>query len=80
MASKEITPEQLQMLEELVARARRVQPFIEGYTQVRVDRMCQAVAWAAGNPEDFQRLCWMGVSLVESRWKGLPCRSAVSKI
>lgn len=61
MASKEITPEQLQMLEELVARARRVQPVIEGYTQERVDRMCQAVAWAAGNPEDFQRLCWMGV-------------------
>lgn len=61
MASKEITPEQLQMLEELVARARRVQPVIEGYTQERVDRMCRAVAWAAGNPEDFQRLCWMGV-------------------
>lgn len=61
MASKEITPEQLQMLEELVARARRVQPIIEGYTQERVDRMCRAVAWAAGNPEDFQRLCWMGV-------------------
>lgn len=61
MASKEITPEQLQMLEELVARARRVQPVIEGCTQERVDRMCRAVAWAAGNPEDFQRLCWMGV-------------------
>ena len=61
MASKEITPEQLQMLEELVARARRVQPVIEGYTQERVDRMCRGVAWAAGNPEDFQRLCWMGV-------------------
>ncbi|RRD64020.1 aldehyde dehydrogenase family protein [Fretibacterium sp. OH1220_COT-178] len=61
MATKEITAEQLQMLEELVARARRVQSVIEGYSQERVDRMCRAVAWAAGNPEDFQRLCWMGV-------------------
>lgn len=61
MATKEITSEQLQMLEELVARARRVQSVIEGYSQERVDRMCRAVAWAAGNPEDFQRLCWMGV-------------------
>lgn len=61
MATKEITSEQLQMLEELVARARRVQSVIEGYSQERVDRMCRAVAWAAGNPEDFQRLCWMGM-------------------
>jgi sulfoacetaldehyde dehydrogenase len=59
--AKEITPEDLKILEDLVARARKVQPIIENYTQEQVDRMCQAVAWAAGNPRDFERLCWMGV-------------------
>ncbi len=59
--AKDITPEQTQYLEGLVARARKAQSVIENYTQEQVDRMCQAVAWAAGNPEDFQRLCRMGV-------------------
>ena len=61
MASKEITPEQLQYLEDLVARARRAEAAIANHSQERVDRMCQAVAWAAGNPDAFERLCWMGV-------------------
>ncbi|GHS88436.1 hypothetical protein AGMMS49957_09930 [Synergistales bacterium] len=59
--AKEITPEQTQHLEDLVARARKVQTVIENYSQERVDRMCQAVAWAAGNPKDFEKLCFMGV-------------------
>ncbi|EFC90906.1 MULTISPECIES: aldehyde dehydrogenase family protein [Dethiosulfovibrio] len=61
MASKEITPEQLEVLEKLVEKARRVQGIIENYDQERVDRMCRAVAWAAGNPENFDRLGKMGV-------------------
>ena len=59
--AKEITPEQMKMLEELVTKSREAQAVIENYTQEKVDRMCRAVAWAAGNPKDFQRLCWMGV-------------------
>jgi sulfoacetaldehyde dehydrogenase len=59
--AKEITPEDMKTLEELAARARKVQSIIENYSQERVDRMCRAVAWAAGNPMDFERLCWMGV-------------------
>ncbi|GHV53297.1 hypothetical protein FACS1894206_03700 [Deltaproteobacteria bacterium] len=61
MADKEITPDELTKLEEMVARARRVEPIIATYSQERVDRMCQAVAWAAGNPNSFEKLCWMGV-------------------
>ncbi|MDR1509002.1 MAG: aldehyde dehydrogenase family protein, partial [Synergistaceae bacterium] len=34
---------------------------IEHYPQERVDRICRAIAWAAGNPETFEKLCWMGV-------------------
>jgi sulfoacetaldehyde dehydrogenase len=59
--AKEIAPEQMKMLDELVGRARRAQAVIENYAQERVDRMCQAVAWAAGNPKNFEKLCWMGV-------------------
>ena len=59
--AKEIAPEQMQMLEEMESKARKAQAVIENYTQEKVDRMCQAVGWAAGNPRDFERLCWMGV-------------------
>lgn len=61
MAEKTITPEQLQILEEIFARARAAEKIIEHYPQERVDRMCRAVAWAAGNPETFEKLCRMGV-------------------
>lgn len=61
MAAKEITQEQTLMLEKIFARARDAQKIIENYPQERVDRMCRAVAWAAGNPDTFERLCWMGV-------------------
>lgn len=61
MAKKEITAEQMQELEQMFARAREAQTIIENYTQERVDRMCQCVAWAVGNPKEFDRLCKMGV-------------------
>jgi len=61
MAAKEITPEQMAMLEEIFDRAREAAKTIENYSQERVDRMCRAVAWAAGNPDTFERLCRMGV-------------------
>ena len=59
--NKECTLEQEEILKQHVDRARKVQPIIEKYDQERVDRMCRAVAWAAGNPADFDRLCKMGV-------------------
>lgn len=61
MATKEVTPEQQKQLDEIFDRARKASKIIENYSQERVDRMCRAVAWAAGNPDTFERLCWMGV-------------------
>ena len=61
MATKELTPEQTEMLEGIFARARAAAKIIENYPQERVDRMCQAVGWAAANPDTFEKLCWMGV-------------------
>ena len=36
--AKEITPEQIQMLDEMIERARAALKIIEGYDQERVDR------------------------------------------
>ena len=61
MAKHEVTPEQIATLEGYFTRARAAEKIIENYTQERVDRMCQCVAWAAGNPKTFQEVCHMGV-------------------
>lgn len=58
---KEMTPEQIQELDELFARARKAQKIIETYDQARVDRLCQAVAWAVANTTTFHRLVEMGI-------------------
>ena len=44
--AKEITPEQIEMLEDIVARARKAAAEIETYDQARVDRLAQAVGAA----------------------------------
>ena len=41
--AKEVTPEQIQMLDEMVARAQKAADIIATYDQARVDRLCQAV-------------------------------------
>lgn len=61
MAEKSITPEQQQELDDLFRRSRAAQKIIAGYDQARVDRLCQCVAWAAGNIKTFDRLGKMGV-------------------
>ena len=44
--AKEVTVEQIEMLDEMVARARVAADIIATYDQERVDRLCQAVAAA----------------------------------
>ena len=59
---KGITPEQQQELDEAFARARKALAIIETYDQARVDRLCQAVAWAVANKRTFSRLVDMGIA------------------
>lgn len=40
--AREVTAEQITMLEELVAKARKAAAVIETYDQARVDHLCQA--------------------------------------
>jgi sulfoacetaldehyde dehydrogenase len=59
---KGITEEQQQELDEVFARARKAFAVIETYDQARVDRLCQAVAWAVANRRSFTRLVAMGIT------------------
>lgn len=58
---KEITLEQEKELDELMERAKRAAKIIETYDQARVDRLCQAVAWAVSNKQTFVKLVDMGI-------------------
>jgi sulfoacetaldehyde dehydrogenase len=58
---KGITPEQQQELDAAFERARQALAIIETYDQARVDRLCQAVAWAVANKRTFARLVEMGI-------------------
>lgn len=59
--AKEITPEQLQELDVLFERAAVAQKILETYDQERVDRLCQAVAWAVTNKKTFEKLVTMSI-------------------
>jgi sulfoacetaldehyde dehydrogenase len=60
-SKKLISDEQRQELDEAFARARKALAVIETYDQARVDRLCQAVAWAVANKRAFTRLVDMGI-------------------
>src|SRR5450631_3622958 len=60
-----LTSEQQQELDDVYTRARAALKVIEGYDQARVDRLCQAVAWAVSNKRTFTDLVGMGIA--ESR-------------
>ena len=58
---KPLRPEQEQELDDLLAKARAAQKVIETYSQEKVDRLCQAVAWAVANKVTFTRLVAEGI-------------------
>jgi sulfoacetaldehyde dehydrogenase len=60
-SKKLTTDEQRQELDEAFERARSALAIIETYDQARVDRLCQAVAWAVANKRAFTRLVDMGI-------------------
>ncbi|MBK9444280.1 MAG: aldehyde dehydrogenase family protein [Comamonadaceae bacterium] len=60
-----INAEQREELDTAFAKARAALAIIETYDQARVDRLCQAVAWAVSNKKTFTRLVSEGIA--ESR-------------
>ena len=65
LVKTEITEEQRAELDGAFERARKALAIIETYDQARVDRLCQAVAWAVANKKVFTGLVAMGIA--ESR-------------
>src|ERR1041385_8408771 len=61
-SEKPISSDQQQELDDAFARARKALAIIETYDQARVDRLCQAVAWAVSNRRSFTRLVAMGIA------------------
>ena len=57
-----ITEEQQQELDQAFERARNALAIVETYDQARVDRLCQAVAWAVANKVTFTRLVDEGIA------------------
>src|SRR3984885_2221729 len=59
--AKQITEEQKHQVQELLQRARAAMCAIADYDQARIDRLCQALAWAIANEKTFTRLAHMSV-------------------
>jgi sulfoacetaldehyde dehydrogenase len=56
-----INEEQKAELDQAFERARKALAIIETYDQARVDRLCQAIAWAVANKRTFSGLVDMGI-------------------
>ena len=59
--TKGLTPVQQEELDQVFVKARAAAAIIATYDQARVDRLCQAVAWAVANKKTFERLVAMGI-------------------
>jgi len=59
--ARDITEAERAYAKDLLAKARRAMCLIESYDQAKVDRLCQAVAWAVANEKTFTRLSHMSV-------------------
>jgi sulfoacetaldehyde dehydrogenase len=59
--ARALTPEEADVARTAIASARRAMAAIADYDQAKVDRLCQAVAWATANLETATRLAVMSV-------------------
>jgi len=58
---KDLRPEQIEELDAAFEKARKALAIIETYDQERVDKLCQAVAWAVSNTKTFMGLVKMSI-------------------
>ena len=59
--ARDITAAERDYAQDLLRRARAAMSMIESYDQARVDRLCQAIAWATANEKTFTRIAQQGV-------------------
>src|SRR3954468_6160568 len=77
MASRATTPEETALAQTLLDRARAAMKAIETLDQAAVDRLCQAIAWAAANEVTATRLARMSV---DESGMGIPEPSRRGKV
>ena len=58
---KEMTPEQVEELNQLIERGRKALKEIEGFDQSKLNELCQAVAWSVSNKKAFAELSALSV-------------------
>ena len=61
MADREITAQELQMMDDMFAKANAAAKVIETYDQQRVDKLIQAVAWSVVNLQTWKPLAYEAV-------------------
>ncbi len=59
--AREITQDEIDTIDAMMARARAAMEEIKDYDQAQVDRLAQALGWACGNETTFVRIAQMGV-------------------
>jgi sulfoacetaldehyde dehydrogenase len=59
--AREITPEEIATVDEMIDRASVAMEQIKDYDQEQVDRLARALGWHCGNEKTFLRIAQMGV-------------------
>ncbi|RYH04454.1 aldehyde dehydrogenase family protein [Salipiger sp. IMCC34102] len=59
--AREITPQEIETGDEMIARARRAMDEIADWDQDQVDRLARAIGWYCGNEKTFLEIAQMGV-------------------
>ncbi|SFC20588.1 aldehyde dehydrogenase family protein [Tropicimonas isoalkanivorans] len=59
--ARDITQEEIDTVDAMLARARQAMEQIKDYDQAQVDRLAQALGWNCGNETTFVRIAQMGV-------------------
>ena len=54
--AREITPEEIATIDEMIARARKAMDEIADWNQEQVDRLARALGWHCGNEQTFLRI------------------------
>ena len=55
--ARDLTDDERALAEDMLAKARKAQSQIEGWSQGQLDRLSQAIAWYAGNEKTFTPSC-----------------------
>ena len=59
--NRELSKENIVMIDEMINKARVAMAEIENYSQDQLNRLCQSIGWHTSNEKNFTRLAQMGV-------------------